>query len=329
MPSAMAGILLLNMLSAVASGGGRELISRDQAGPHPVSPTTDHLGALLMAPLNISWMIQAWILFGSMAYSFGPHDLVPAQVVMLLWMCFSTSVAQVVAWSIEATPARALRHRPDPGPVRRGGAGRASPSSSPGTPVPSSTGCRPWWSSREPSAAGACAGCSPSSTLVVGILVAVALGAVPAHVAAKRMPRDEARMETDQHEPRPLARSVLGTLIRLDRALGVAFGPDAARRDGAGGRSRPGGDLRQPAVVVDDDPARPGRLGWRAAVRRQRVEPRRPGRAVAREPAGDGVERLRRPRVGDHRVPRRRVVHHARPRRPAGRPARPAWRPPP
>ena len=60
------------MLSAVASGGGRELISRDQAGSHPVSPTTDHLGALLIAPLNISWMIQAWILFGSMAYSFGP-----------------------------------------------------------------------------------------------------------------------------------------------------------------------------------------------------------------------------------------------------------------
>ena len=67
----MAGILLLNLLAAVASGGGRELISRDQGGPHPISPTTDHLGALLMAPLNISWMIQAWLLLGSMAFSFG------------------------------------------------------------------------------------------------------------------------------------------------------------------------------------------------------------------------------------------------------------------
>jgi hypothetical protein len=32
------------------------------------------------------------------------------------------------------------------------------------------------------------------------------------------MPRDEARMETDQHAPRPLPRSVLGLLIRADRA---------------------------------------------------------------------------------------------------------------
>ena len=53
--------------------------------------------------------------------------------------------------------------------------------------------------------------------LLIGILVAVALGAVPAHLAARRMPRDEAKMETDQHEPRPLSRTVLGTLIRLDR----------------------------------------------------------------------------------------------------------------
>ena len=45
--------------------------------------------------------------------------------------------------------------------------------------------------------------------LVVGTVVAVVVGAGPAHVAAKRMPRDEARMETDQHEPRPMARTVL------------------------------------------------------------------------------------------------------------------------
>jgi hypothetical protein len=32
------------------------------------------------------------------------------------------------------------------------------------------------------------------------------------------MPRDEARMETDLHQPRPAARTVIGTLIRSDRA---------------------------------------------------------------------------------------------------------------
>ena len=217
MPSAMAGILLLNMLSAVASGGGRELISRDQAGPHPVSPTTDHLGALLMAPLNISWMVQAWILFGSMAYSFGTGGLFQAQVVMLLWMCFSTAVGQVVAWAIEA--------------LRRGRFGIALTRGlflamalvAVAIQLTGNTGAV---LDRVPTLIvfeGAVTGWSlrwaaTVVALALGILVAVVLGAVPAHVAAKRMPRDEARMETDQHEPRPLSRSVLGTLIRFDRA---------------------------------------------------------------------------------------------------------------
>ena len=46
--------VVIGVVSAAASGGGRELVPRDQAVAFPVSPTTDHLGALLMAPLNIA-----------------------------------------------------------------------------------------------------------------------------------------------------------------------------------------------------------------------------------------------------------------------------------
>ena len=101
-PSAMAGILLLNVSSAIASGGGRELISRDQAAPYPISPTTDHLGALVLAPLNIAWMIQAWVLLGSVSFSSNPTYLVLAELVMVLWLVFSTALGQVVAWTMEA-----------------------------------------------------------------------------------------------------------------------------------------------------------------------------------------------------------------------------------
>ncbi len=217
MPSAMAGILALNVASAVASGGGRELISRDQASPYPISPTTDHLGALVLAPLNIAWMIQAWILLGSMAYSLGPHNLFQAQVVILLWLVFATTLGQVVAWTMES--------------VRRG---RYGIGISRGIliclglavglvqltghvadlldQVPtlwffqggvSGWGLR-WWLALV--------------VLLVGSVVAIAAGAVPTHFAARRMPRDEARMETDQHAPRALPRTVLGLLIRADRA---------------------------------------------------------------------------------------------------------------
>jgi hypothetical protein len=217
MPSAMAGILVLNMSSAIASGGGRELLSRDQASPYPISPTTDHLGALLLAPLNIAWMIQAWVLLGSMAYSFGPGRLLQAQIVMLLWLVFSTSLGQVVAWTMEA--------------VRRGPLGIAITRGllvlvGVGAGIVQLSHDSLHLLDRIPTVVvfrGAVSGWGPRWWVTVGLLVAgglvcMAVGAVPAHLAARRMPRDEARMETDQHQPRRVARTVLGTLVRSDRA---------------------------------------------------------------------------------------------------------------
>jgi len=217
MPSAMAGILVLNMSAAVASGGGRELISRDQASPYPISPTTDHLGALVLAPLNIAWMIQAWVLLGSMAYSFDAGKLAQAQVIMLLWLVFSTALGQVVAWSVEA--------------VRRGPFGIAITRGllaclALGAGIVQLTHNSTHLLDRVPTLwffQGAVSGWGHRWWEVLGVLLAATLvclvvGAIPAHLAARRMPRDEARMETDQHEPRPAARTVLGTLVRGDRA---------------------------------------------------------------------------------------------------------------
>ncbi|WP_151083978.1 hypothetical protein [Nocardioides cynanchi] len=216
-PSAMAGVLVLNMSSAIASGGGRELISRDQASPYPISPTTDHLGALVLAPLNIAWMIQAWVLLGSMSYSLGSGKLFQAQVVMVLWLVFSTAIGQVIAWSMEA--------------VRRSRFGIAITRGllvliGLAAGVVQLTHNSLHLLDRIPTIGvfhGAVDGWSVRWLLtVLGLvaagLVCVVLGAIPAHVAARRMPRDEARMETDQHEPRPPARTVLGTLVRGDRA---------------------------------------------------------------------------------------------------------------
>src|SRR5215213_2139139 len=71
LPVAFAGFLAVAVVSAVVSGGGRELLPRDQAAPYPISPTTDHLGALLLAPVNTAWLLQAWVLVGSAAYGMG------------------------------------------------------------------------------------------------------------------------------------------------------------------------------------------------------------------------------------------------------------------
>jgi len=216
-PSGMAGLLALNVGSAIASGGGRELITRDHASPHPISPTTDHLGALLLAPLNIAWMVQAWTLLGSVAYA-TPAGLLPAtQIVILLWILFSTAVGQVLAWSMEA--------------VRRGWHGiaitrgllvllglAAGAVQVSGNTTDLLDRVPTLWVFTNALDAWTWRWAETVALLLAGIVVAVVVGAVPAHLAAKRMPRDEARMETTQHEPRTMPSSVLGILVRTDRA---------------------------------------------------------------------------------------------------------------
>ena len=101
LPTAYLGVLVIAIVSAVASGGGRELLPREQAVAFPVSPTTDHLGALLMAPLNIAWLMQGWTVLGATAFVVGTPGLLAAQVPVLLWLMVATALAQVTAWTAE------------------------------------------------------------------------------------------------------------------------------------------------------------------------------------------------------------------------------------
>ncbi len=158
--------------------------------------------------------------------------------------------------------------------------------------------------------------------LVGGFLVAVVLGAFPAHLAARRMPRDEARMETDQHEPRPMPRQRARDPGPHRPRVRLALGADAARRPGPRRRPRPGRRVRRPEVDADVDPAGPGRLGWCPAVRRQRLVPRRPRRPVAGEPAGPTHGAVRRATLGARRVPRRRLPASPWPSAPYGQACR-------
>jgi hypothetical protein len=101
LPSAYVGVLVVAIVSAIASGGGRELLPREQAVAFPVSPTTDHLGALLMAPLNIAWLLQGWSVLGATAYVVGTKGLLAAQLPVLVWLMVATALAQLVAWLAE------------------------------------------------------------------------------------------------------------------------------------------------------------------------------------------------------------------------------------
>lgn len=218
LPTALAGFLVLTTVSAAASGGGRELLARDPASVYPISATTDHLGALILAPLNIAWMIQAWVLLGVTAFALGPGVvLLRAQVVILVWLVLATSFAQVLAWSLEA--ARRIPHGV--------GGVRALTVAILGVTLGlqvSGNLLRVF--DQLPTRAVVVAMITGSIgrwAVTVLILVAVALlavviGAIPAHVASRRVPKDELSVETGRFQARGTPRSPLAGLIRTDRA---------------------------------------------------------------------------------------------------------------
>jgi hypothetical protein len=220
LPTAYLGVLVIAVVSAASAGGGRELLPREQSVAYPVSPTTDHLGALVMAPLNIAWLLQSWAVLALTAYVFGPHNLLAAQVPVLVWLVVATAVAQLVAWLAEW-----LRRVRFGVWVLRG-------------VVATLVGGMAWLI-----LAGELVGVidgSPTIRVLLtayagsegdwgrwlpGVLkllllaaVAVVAGALAAHVLARRPPREEMRIETSTHARRPNPASDLVAMLRVDRA---------------------------------------------------------------------------------------------------------------
>lgn len=220
LPSALAGLLILAVVSSVASGGGRELLSREHGVAYPVSPTTDHLGALLFAPLNIAWLLQTWMLLGVTAYALGPRWLIGADLIALLWVAAVTAIGQAVAWTVET--------------VRRGWQGvlivrllglfvgavaviiqLSGHVTDVLDALPTTQIMRGMVAARE---GDWLRWLVTTAALLTLFLAVVALGALPAHAASRLAPRDEIRAETGSRQARRQPRSDLAALVRIDRA---------------------------------------------------------------------------------------------------------------
>jgi len=221
LPSAMVGVVLVAVVSAAASGGGRELVARHQAVAFPVSPTTDHLGALLMAPLNIAWLLQSWTLLGATAYVAGTGPgLVLTQLTVVAWLVAATALAQVVGWALEW-----LRRGPHGAWAARGVAVAAGAA---GAYLVATDRLVPLLQ-RSPTVHVVVAALQARSgptvswwaalgSLLALALVAVVLGAMVAAAVARRPERDELRLESSTHPPRRRPSSDLGAVLRADRA---------------------------------------------------------------------------------------------------------------
>ena len=219
LPSATLGFLVLAIFTAVATAGGREVIPHDQAVAFPVSPTTDHLGALLLAPLNIAWVMQSWMLLGMASYALGPTRLWAYELPLVLWILTATALAQLVGWLAEG--------------VRRGRHGIAVFRVlvlvlASGTAALLVTGRLSRVLDHSPTSRILLAVLDPQggrwlawslSLLVIAAfgLAAVVVGALPARWALQRPMREELRLESGRYPARTTARSDFAMMVRIDR----------------------------------------------------------------------------------------------------------------
>lgn len=102
LPTAFLGFLFLTAIAATVAGGGREVLSRDEASSFPIAPRTEFLVSLVLAPLNIAWLMEAWTLLASLSYGYGPHwQVAIAQLVTVAWIVAATVLGQMLAAGFE------------------------------------------------------------------------------------------------------------------------------------------------------------------------------------------------------------------------------------
>jgi hypothetical protein len=215
---AFLGLLLLAISASMGSGGGRELLSRSEVAIHPVSPVTEHLGALLLAPLNLAWLVQMWGLLTVTSLVTAPDRLLGAQLVVLAWVLAATALGQAVGWAAEGvrrTPHGVVVVRVVSGVVvvllaglHLAGALGPVVRSLPTTWLAESAQTSSW----------------PVAVLVLLVLavVGVVVGARPAAWALGLPPREELRVQSGVHEARHAPEPRWGSpdralLHRLDR----------------------------------------------------------------------------------------------------------------
>ena len=207
---------------AAATAGGRALLPPDQSAAFPLSPAADHLGTLLLAPLNVAWIAQTAGLLLAASWAAGPYPatLVALQVATLAWVVAVTVAAQAAAELVDLVRTTVA----GPWVLRLLTLGAVAVLA-----TLTATGDLVGALDRAPTvplvglALAAGGGSWGGLVLLVVSLLAdavafVALGATLVAVTRRRPPRAQVRLESAEHPPRRDPRSELAAALRIDHA---------------------------------------------------------------------------------------------------------------
>ena len=99
-PSAYLGFGFLAVVAPLASGGGNELVPPDQLVALPVRTSTHFLGSLLLAPLNLVWVVQLLALAAFTALLTLDTSLPRGVATTAAYVACITVLGQALAWLI-------------------------------------------------------------------------------------------------------------------------------------------------------------------------------------------------------------------------------------
>lgn len=99
-PAAFLGFGFLAIVAPLTAGGGNEMVPADQLVAFPIRPRTVFLGGLLLAPINLVWVVQLLVLAAETAYLTLNGNHAAGAMVMTVYVVCLTVVGQALAWTV-------------------------------------------------------------------------------------------------------------------------------------------------------------------------------------------------------------------------------------
>ncbi|MEX2289772.1 MAG: hypothetical protein WD794_05525 [Mycobacteriales bacterium] len=99
-PVAYLGFGALAVIAPLTAGGGNEVVPPDQLVALPVRPATQFLGGLLLAPLNLVWVIQLLVLVALTSYLTLDGSALRGGVTTGAYVAGLTVAGQTLAWLV-------------------------------------------------------------------------------------------------------------------------------------------------------------------------------------------------------------------------------------
>ena len=99
-PAAYLGFGALALIAPLTAGGGNEVVPPDQLAPFPVRPSTQFFGGLLLAPVNLVWIVQLLVLAALTAYLTIDGSQLRGGVTTGAYVAALTVLGQALAWFV-------------------------------------------------------------------------------------------------------------------------------------------------------------------------------------------------------------------------------------